>query len=589
MRTEPGLGVADPLAAGREALSRGEWEQALAYFEASSERNHSAEAIEALAMAAWWLDNGQLAIESREHAYRLYRERGDAAAAARMAIWLGWDSLAFRGEPAVTRGWLQRAHRLLEGLDPVPEHGWLALREGEFAFLLENDIRATRGFAERARSIGTALAVPDIELSALGLEGLALASQGNIADGIRLLDEASAAAMAGEMSELWAAGRTCCYMITACERVRDLERASQWSQRMFEFAKRWRIQDLFAVCRAHYGAILVLRGTWEEADATFETALRELRASRPGIAFEALVRRADLRRRQGRYEEAAELFRQVEFHPYAQLGLAHVALDSGDAPLAADRATRFLRKLGPESRLQRAAGLDLYARVLVALGQTERARSAQDELQDVVAEVGSDSLRASALAVDGLVAEAEGDLDTARSRIEDAIDLFQRCGDPFETARSRLDLARVLAALGRSDPAAEQARVAHEALAGMQAEREAQRAGALRSELGDPAAAEAASVLTPRELDVLKLVAQGLSNTEIAQQLVLSEHTVHRHLANILRKLDLSSRAAAVAWGTRAGLICGRAPPGMARSGHARDAVRWPFRAKRQRGGGLYH
>jgi len=472
-----------------------------------------------------------------------------------MAIWLGWDSLAFRGESAVARGWLQRAHRLLEGLAPVPEHGWLALREGEFAFLLENDIAATRRFAERARSIGTVLAVPDIEFSALGLEGLALASQGNIADGIRLLDEASAAAMAGEMSELWAAGRTCCYMITACERVRDLERAYQWSQRMLEFAKRWRILDLFAVCRAHYGAILVLRGTWEEADAAFETALRELRASRPGIAFEALVRRADLRRRQGRFEEAAELFRQVEFHPYAQLGLAHVALDVGDTALAADRATRFLRKLGPESRLQRAAGLDLYARVLVALGETERARNAHDELQGVVSEVGSDSLRASALAVEGLVAEAEGDLDTARSRMEDAIDLFHQCGEPFETARSRLDLARVLAALGRSDSAAEQARVAHEALAGMQAEREAQRAGALMNKLDDPASAKAASALTPRELDVLKLVAQGLSNTEIAQRLILSEHTVHRHLANILRKLDLSSRAAAAAWGTRAGLI----------------------------------
>jgi LuxR family transcriptional regulator, maltose regulon positive regulatory protein len=555
MRTEPELDVVDPLAAGREALSRGEWEQALAYFEAASERNHSAEAIEAVAMAAWWLDNAQLAIESREHAYLLYRERGEAAAAARMAIWLGWDSLAFRGEPAVARGWLQRAHRLLEGLDPVPEHGWLALREGEFTFLLENDIAATRRFAERARSIGTALAVPDIEFSALGLEGLALASQGNIADGIRLLDEASAAAMAGEMSELWAAGRTCCYMITACERVRDLERAYEWSQRMFEFAKRWRIQDLFAVCRAHYGAILVLRGTWEEADATFETALRELRASRPGIAFEALVRRADLRRRQGRFKEAAELFGQVEFHPYAQLGLAHVALDSGDAALAADRARRFLRKLGPESRLQRAAGLDLYTRALIALGETERARSAHDELQGVVAELASDSLRASALAVEALVAEAEGDLGAARSRIEDAIDLFHQCGDPFETARSRLDLARVLAALGRSDLAAEQARVAREALAGMQAQHEAQRADALLSKFGDPASADATSVLTPRELDVLKLVAQGLSNTEIAQRLVLSEHTVHRHLANILRKLGLSSRAAAAAWGTRAGLI----------------------------------
>jgi DNA-binding CsgD family transcriptional regulator len=555
MRTGPELDVVDPLAAGREALSRGEWEQALSCFEAACERNRSAEAVEALAMAAWWLDNAQLAMDSREHAYRQYRERGDAAGAARMAIWLGWDSLAFRGEPAVARGWLQRAHRLLEGLDPLPEQGWLALREGESAFLLENDIAATRRFAERARSIGTALAVPDIEFAALGLEGLALASQGNIADGIRLLDEASAAAMAGEMSELWAAGRTCCYMITACERVRDLERAYQWSQRMLEFAKRWRIQDLFAVCRAHYGAILVLRGTWEEADAAFEAALRELRASRPGIAFEALVRRAELRRRQGRFEEAAELFRQVEFHPYAQLGLAQVALDSGDAALAADRAMRFLRKLGPQGRLQRAAGLDLYARALVSLGETEQAGNARDELQGVVAEVGSDSLRASALAVEGLVAEAEGDLDSARSRIEDAIDLFHQCGDPFETARSRLDLARVLAALGRSDAAAEQACVAHEALAGMHAQREAERAGALLSELADPASAEPASVLTPRELDVLKLVAQGLSNTEIAQRLVLSEHTVHRHLANILRKLDLSSRAAAVAWGTRAGLI----------------------------------
>src|SRR5262249_27005996 len=122
-------------------------------------------------------------------------------------------------------------------------------------------------------------------------------------------------------------------------------------------------------------------------------------------------------------------------------------------------------------------------------------------------------------------------------------------------ARSRLDLARVLAALGRSEPAAEQARMAHEALAGMRAEREAERAGARISELDHPVSAESASVLTPRELDVLRLVAQGLSNTELAARLVLSEHTVHRHLATILRKLDLSSRAAAAAWGTRAGLI----------------------------------
>ena len=506
-------------------------------------------------MAVWWLDDGQLTIESRERAYRLYRERGHAAGAARMATWLGWDYLAFRGEPAVARGWLQRAHRLLAALDPVPEHGWLAIREGEFAFVLENDLAGTRRWAERARAIGSSLGVDDIELSALGLEGLALASEGNISDGIRQLDEASAAAIAGEISELWAVGRTCCYMITACERVRDFDRASQWCQRMLEFAERWRIRDLFAVCRAHYGAILVSRGTWEEADATFETAMQEFAGSRPGMAFEAMVRRAELRRRQGRLEEAAALFHKVEFHPYAQLGLAHVALDGGDAAVAAERTERFLSKLGPESRLQRAAGLELYARSLVALAEVERARSAVVELLDLLAEVGGDSLRASALAVEGVVAGAEGDLDAARLSMEDAIDLFQQIGAPFETARARLDLARVLAALGRKDAAAEQARVAQEALQGMRALREAQRAAELMSEFDAAGSRGASTVLTPRELDVLKLIAQGLSNPEIAQRLVLSEHTVHRHLANILRKLDLSSRAAAAAWGVRTGLV----------------------------------
>ena len=555
MNVESGLEVADPLRAGREALRRGDWEQARAYFEAAHEQGGSPEAMEAIAMAAWWLDDGRLTIESRECAYRLYRERSDAAGAARMAIWLGWDYLAFRGEPAVARGWLQRAHRLLSGLDPVPEHGWLAIREGEFAFVLENDLAATRRWAGRARAIGSSLGVDDIELSALGLEGLALASEGSIADGIRQLDEASAAAIGGEISELWAVGRTCCYMITACERVRDFERASQWCQRMLEFAERWRIRDLFAVCRAHYGAILVSRGTWEEADATFETAIQEFAGSRPGMAFEALVRRAELRRRQGRLEEAAALFHKVEFHAYAQLGLAHVALDGGHAALAAERTERFLSKLGPESRLQRAAGLELYARSLVALAEVERARSAVTELLDLLAEVGGDSLRASALAVEGVVAGAEGDLDAARLSMEDAIDLFQRIGAPFETARSRLDLARVLAALGRKDAAAEQARVAQEALQGMQGEREEQRAAELTAEFDAPESREASTVLTPRELDVLKLIAQGLSNPEIAQRLVLSEHTVHRHLANILRKLDLSSRAAAAVWGARTGLV----------------------------------
>jgi predicted ATPase/DNA-binding CsgD family transcriptional regulator len=82
-----------------------------------------------------------------------------------------------------------------------------------------------------------------------------------------------------------------------------------------------------------------------------------------------------------------------------------------------------------------------------------------------------------------------------------------------------------------------------------------ERAGAPGSEPDAAASGEAVTVLTARELDVLKLVAQGLSNADIARRLVLSEHTVKRHLANILHKLNLSSRAAAASWGVRTGLV----------------------------------
>jgi DNA-binding NarL/FixJ family response regulator len=529
----------DPLEAGHEALRRGEWEQARAHFEAALAEGETADVIEALAMAAWWLDDGQVVIESREHAYRLFREQGDNLAAARMATWLTWDYLAFRGEAAVANGWLQRAHRLIDGVDAAPEHGWLAIREAEIAYLLENDLVAARRLAHQALEVGRAIGDADVELSALALEGMALTSDGSVAEGIRMLDEASAAAVAGEISQLWAVGRACCYLVTACERVRDFERAAQWSTRMIEFGERWRIPHLFAVCRAHYGAVLVSRGTWAEAEVEFAAAMRTFQECRPGMGFEAVVRLAELRRRQGRLEEATELFRQVEFHPIARLGLAAVALDGGDPALAAELAERFLRQLGDENRIQRLAGLELLARALVELDEGDRAKVAVGELRELADRLGTDSLRASALAAEGAVAAATGEPEAACRCYEDAVDLFQRNGAPFETALARTELARVLRALGRTEAAERQARAADEAMRAIRA------------------AADNAPVteLTAREVEVLRLVADGLTNPAIAERLVISEHTVHRHLANILMKLGLSSRAAAAAWAAQRGLV----------------------------------
>jgi DNA-binding CsgD family transcriptional regulator len=156
----------------------------------------------------------------------------------------------------------------------------------------------------------------------------------------------------------------------------------------------------------------------------------------------------------------------------------------------------------------------------------------------------------------GRAARLHGAADQALADLGETI-------DPLEGRLAGLDRQRLRAAMGAEAFEAEyaagrtldMARVAHEALPGTQAERAARGAGAPVSEQDTAVPGEAATVLTPREIDVLKLVAQGLSNSDIARRLFLSEHTVHRHLANILRKLDLSSRAAAAAWGTRAGLI----------------------------------
>jgi ATP/maltotriose-dependent transcriptional regulator MalT len=374
----------------------------------------------------------------------------------------------------------------------------------------------------------------------LALEGLALVSEGRVEEGMRRLDEATAAAVAGELRDLNAVGASCCYLIFACERVRDYDRAAQWCERVKEFCRRWRIRPLFAVCRTHYAAVLVWRGAWAEAERELAAATEELEATRPAMAVEGVVRLAELRRRQGRRDEAAELFGRVELHPLAQLGQAALALDRGDSTSALDAVDRYLRRLSPEDVTERVPALELAARALAAKGQLDEARRALAELEATAATVATDPLRASAALTAGVVAAAGGDDDGARRAFEDAVELFQRSGAPFEAATTRAALARVLARLGRKAAADEQARRARETLARLGA-----RADAILGPVDDEP--RSALGLSRRELEVLRLLAHGLSNREIAERLVLSEHTVHRHVANILRKLGVGSRSAAAA------------------------------------------
>jgi DNA-binding NarL/FixJ family response regulator len=547
--------AAADLQIGRDALERGAWAEAREAFERSVAEQESPEALEGLGVAAWWLDLADVVFDVRERAYRLYQDRKDAVSAARVAIWMGWDYWAFRGEDAVANGWLQRARRLLEGHGQVPELAWLELREGALALFEHGD--PDQAFRHAAAGIAVAQVLGSIDLEMLGrsVQGLALVTSGAVAEGMRTLDEVNAAVVAGELHDLIAIGLACCYLIAACDRVRDYDRAMQWCTRLKAFCAKWGLKPLFAVCRTQYASICMWRGTWIEAEEELTAATDELAASRPAMTSDGLVRLAELRRRQGRLVEAAEMFEQSEPHSLALLGRAEIALDRDDPQAAAELAARYMRRVMPHNRTARAAGLELLVRALVRTRDMDGARTALTELTNIATLVETLPHKASASYAAGFVATGAGDLNGAQRHFEDAVDLYLQSGAPFEVSRARIELARTLASRGRVDAARDEARRAMELLGELKAEIEIVRAKSLLDSLRSQAATAADSPLSTRETEVLKLVAAGLNNQTIAEQLFVSEHTVHRHVANILNKLSVSSRAAAVAQAARRGLL----------------------------------
>lgn len=547
----------DPYAAGTQALQRGAWEEARTCFQESLTAGETPQALEQLGLAGWWLDDASLTLDARERAYRLYRDRGDPKGAARVAIWLVWDYLAFRGDSAIASGWLERARRLLVGHEDSAEYGWLLLRDGEVALFRGHDPVAARERGERAAVLGRATGDRGLEVTGLALEGLARVSAGDVAAGLRCLDEATAAATGGEVKELHTVGQVCCWEIFACERVRDYDRAAQWCARVQEFTRRWRVRVLSAICRVQYAGVLIWRGQWADAEAELAAATREFEQVRPPLVHQALARLGELRLRQGRLDEAARLFEQAGSQPIARLGLAALTLERGAPEESAAELERFLAHIGPGEQTLRAGALELAVRAHVARADGAAAAQARDELRHVAHALGTPALAASAAAADAVVLRHNGDLAAAASRFEQAVILYERGGAPHETARTRLELAQTLAASGERAVAQREARGALEAFRALGAAGDAARAEARLAQLAArrPSGGSRQRKLTGRQVEILRLVAQGLSNPEIAVRLGLSDHTVKRHVANLLTRLGLSSRAAAAAYAAKQGLL----------------------------------
>ena len=544
--------ASDQVAAGWGELREAHWKSARERFQAALAAEETPEAFEGLSWAAWWLDDGEAVIAAREGAYRLYGERADAAGAARMATWLAADQLDFYGAWAVASGWLQRAHRLLDPLAPGPEDGWLAFHEGYLAHADGDTDRATE-LAAHAAELGRRFAVADLEMLGLALQGATLVGCARVDEGMRCLDEATATALGGTATIPISSAWTFCILVGACTAALDFERASEWCDRIAEFADRYGSRYMLAFCRAEYGAVDLWRGRWSDAEAMLEASVEDYSRSRPAWVGGPLVGLAELRRRQGRRGDAEKLLDRAGTSSNAHLCRARLALDQRETQQALELLERLLRQLPPDRGLDRAPALELLVHARAARGEFDEAASAVAALREVQRQVGTAPLRACADLAEGVLACARGDQDRARALLEDAVDCFERVGAPFEAARARVELATCLLALDRVEAAEREARASLDRLLELGAELDAGRArrilasaGGGHGPLGD---------LTPRELEVLRLLAKGLTNRQIAEQLVVSEHTVHRHVTNLLRKLDLPSRTAAAALAVRSGLL----------------------------------
>ncbi len=538
--------TANELELGRQAYERREWLDAYeALSRADAASSLEAADLELLAFSASMVGRMDDHIALLERAHHAHLDAGEPLGAADMAIWIGM-TLASRDELGPAGGWFGRAQRLVEreGKDCV-ERGWLlvpaalqqlAAGDHEAAFAT---LRAAEETAERFRDA-------DLLAAAMQFQGLTRIKQGRVEEGLKLLDEAMVGVTAGEVSPVLS-GVVYCAVILCCEEAFDPRRAKEWTTALARWCELQPQMVAFTGrCLAHRAGIMQLQGAWGEALAEARLARERCEAAMNlAAAGQALYQQGELFRLQGVFEAAEEAYRDAsKYGREPQPGLALLRLAQGDAEAAGAGIRRALAET--KEPLQRAGLLPARAEIALVLGNVGEAREAAVELEQTAATSGSAMLAATAAQVRGAVELAEDDAEVALPWLRRAWQLWEEIGAPYQSARTRVLVGEACAALGDRDAAELELDAARAGLEKLGAKPDLERLAAAPAETHG---------LSARELEVLRLVAAGRTNRQIAAELVVSEHTVARHMQNIFGKLGVSSRTAATAFAFEQNLV----------------------------------
>ncbi len=535
------------LDSGAAALRGGEWGAAREAYEAALADSATPEALEGLSRALWWLGEPGEAIARREQAYVAYRRRAEVDRAARIALWLSGEYQAVHGNSAAANGWLARAERLLADASPRAEHGWLALTRAARAV----DPAEVGRHATEALDLAQTHHDPDLEIRALARFGRALVCASRVEEGVRHLDEAMAAATGGEAATPETFGETACDLFAAIELIGDDGRLGQWSGVLTDFMRRNSHGSLVAFCGTCCGELMARGGHLKAAERELIGALRKLTESgHRARCVHPAAKLAELRILQGRYEEAERLMEGYEALPETVVPRVALALATGEHAVATALLEGRLTALGSDSLLS-VPYLAQLVEVRLAQGDPVDARAAADRLARLAATAYLPRVDAEAARALGRVALAEGDPST-RTTLERALELYTSLNLPLGVARTRILLAEALAT-AEPDTAMSEAHTALVTLEQLSAVREADAAAALLRRLGGRTRTgpKGYGSLSKREREVLDLLAEGLTNAELADRLYISVKTAGNHVSNILAKLGLRSRAEAAVYAVR--------------------------------------